>query len=65
MRYSEGEIVNGRLVEKNIKIINSSSLTCDCWLVQIKGLEACKTCDIKDTKKCGGGMTLKQLKKKK
>ena len=45
-----------------IKIINQSDLTSDCWTVQAWGLEACKTCEFKDTKDCGGGKSLEKLK---
>ena len=36
------------------KVINSNDLTADCWMIQFKGLEACKECEFKDTPDCGG-----------
>jgi len=46
----------------NTKVIDQSKLTSDCWLVQFNGLAACETCEVKGTKECGGGETLKALK---
>lgn len=37
-----------------IKVINSSALACECWLVQTWGLDACFDCEYLDTDKCGG-----------
>jgi hypothetical protein len=64
MVYSEAKLVNGQIVTTNTKIINQSKLTSDCWLIQFNGLSACKKCELKGTKDCGGGKTLKQLKKR-
>jgi hypothetical protein len=63
MQYSEAAIVNGQLVEKNVKIIDQSTLTYDCGMVQVSGLEACKACKYRGKKDCGGGKILKRLKK--
>jgi len=46
--------------------VYSGSITSpgDCWKVQIQKLDACINCQWKDTPECGGGNSLKQLKKK-
>jgi len=62
MIYQEGYLENGQLKFKNKKEINQSKLTSDCWMIQFKGLEACKNCEFKNTDECGGGETLKKLK---
>ncbi len=64
VRYSEAKLVNGKLVETNVKEINQSTLTSDCWLVQFNGLAACESCEIKNTGECGGGETLKRMQEK-
>ena len=64
MRYSEAAIENGQIVEKNVKIIDQSTLTSDCWMIQFNGLTACTACEFKDTDECGGGETLKRMKEK-
>jgi len=38
----------------NYILIDQKNLTAECWSVQFRGLEACKTCDVKDTSECGG-----------
>jgi hypothetical protein len=62
MVYSKMKLANGQLVPTMTKVINQSTLTSDCWLVQFEGLSKCKTCEAKGTKDCGGGETLKRLK---
>jgi hypothetical protein len=47
----------------NVKVIDQSTLTSDCWGIQFEGLSACAHCEYKNTKKCGGGNTLKKLRK--
>jgi hypothetical protein len=64
MLYQKAKIENGQIVPTFSKEIDQSTLTSDCWIVQFEGLNACKTCQYKNTKDCGGGETLKQLKKK-
>ena len=36
------------------RTVSQSNLSAECWLVQIQGLEYCKTCESKDTDECGG-----------
>jgi hypothetical protein len=64
MLYQTAAIENGKMVITSSKEIDQRSLTADCWLVQFQGLSACKTCQYKRKKNCGGGMTLKALRKK-
>ena len=63
MVYQQATIENGNLVIKTSKIIDQSTLTSDCWSVQFSGLDACKKCPEKGKRSCGGGQTLKRLKK--
>ncbi len=44
------------------KIIKQNQLTSECWNIQIWGLNACKDCEYKGTKNCGGKNILKKLK---
>ena len=41
--------------------VKQSDLTSDCWLIQIQGIEACKECEAKGTKDCGGINILAQM----
>ncbi len=47
----------------NIKVreIKQSSLTAECWLIQIYGPEHCRTCPAVDTDDCGGQDIRKRL----
>ena len=45
-----------------VKTIDQSKLTSDCWLIQIYGIEACKTCEVRGTDECGGKEILKRIK---
>jgi len=46
------------------KQVNQSSMTADCWLVQIWGTGegGCKGCEFKGTKDCGGQAILKAIR---
>lgn len=46
-----------------IKIIKSSELTSECWMIQIDGLDACKNCEFLNTDECGGQNIRKRLLK--
>jgi len=35
-------------------IVNTKFLTSECWMIQFMGLEACETCEDKDSNACGG-----------
>ena len=65
MKYLKLSYINGQVVETDVKEIDQSKLTSDCWLIQINGLQACSECEFRNTKDCGGGKTLKLLKKNK
>lgn len=67
MLYKEMKFGGGALVETMSIEVDQASLTSDCWMVQIKGLTACKTCALRGKRGpegCGGGggETLKRLK---
>ena len=34
--------------------VSQKELTSECWLVQMRGLEGCNTCEFVDTDECGG-----------
>jgi len=40
------------------KIINQKKLSAECWHVQVWGKEACKECQYRNTKECGGRQIL-------
>jgi hypothetical protein len=47
------------------KIVQQSQLTADCWSIQVWGIEACETCEFRDTRKCGGKSIIKKIKARK
>jgi hypothetical protein len=63
MLYQKAKVENGQLVITEIKVIDQSKLTNDCWLIQFDGLLACETCEVKDTPECGSQAIRKQLLK--
>ena len=62
MKYGKLKLVGGKLVETDVKEIDQSQLTSDCWIVQFNGFSACDKCELKGKKNCGGGETLKKMK---
>jgi hypothetical protein len=64
MLYIKADVKDGKIVPKETKVIDQSKLSSDCWLIQFDGLNACKTCEARSTQDCGGGETLKKMKKK-
>ena len=48
-----------------IKTVNQSHLSSECWLVQIWGLKSCEDCEVKGTTNCGGQNIVKTHKNKK
>uniref|UniRef100_A0A6M3K4U1 Uncharacterized protein n=1 Tax=viral metagenome TaxID=1070528 RepID=A0A6M3K4U1_9ZZZZ len=62
MEYAKVRIVDGQPVKLSSKIIDQSTLTADCWLVQFEGLAACSTCEVRNTPDCGGGVTLDNMR---
>lgn len=59
------EVIKSNLKTVETKIIKQADLTGECWLVQFRGLEACKTCEFKGTDQCGGKEIRKTLKNEK
>jgi hypothetical protein len=58
----EGKMYEEQLKTAKIKVIKQSDLTSDCWLIQMfDGLNACDSCEARDTEDCGGGDTLARL----
>lgn len=49
------------IIEKEIP---QNTLSAECWLVQINGLEACEDCELLNTEECGGQEIRKTLKNK-
>lgn len=62
MIYSKAKIENGRIVTTDTRVIDQSTLTADCWLIQFEGLAACESCKMSGTPECGGGDTLVRMK---
>lgn len=60
MLYQKAKIKNGKIVITESKQVDQSTLTAECWIVQIEGLGACEKCEFKDTEECGG----KEIRKK-
>jgi len=44
------------------KVIMQGALTSDCWPIQVWGPEACKGCEFRGTKNCGGKSIIKKIK---
>jgi len=44
------------------KRVLQSSLSNDCYSIQVWGTEACNTCEYKDTKECGGKAIIAKIK---
>jgi len=63
MLYQKAEIQDDKIVMTSIKEIAQSKLTAECWLIQFKGLEACKTCPALNTNDCGGQAIRKRMLK--
>lgn len=55
MIYAQGNVVKGKVVLTDKKIIDQKTLTADCFMIQIKGASACTTCEnLNKSRKCGG-----------
>ena len=37
-----------------VRVVSQEKLSSECWLIQIEGPDACKTCEARDTPECGG-----------
>ena len=64
MKYQTAEIENGSLVITSSIDLDQNKMTSDCWMIQFQGLSACVDCQLKGKKDCGGGQTLKTMKKR-
>lgn len=53
------------LNDVKVREIRQSSLTEECWGIQIWGPGKCETCEFKDTDECGGQEIRRKLKNKK
>lgn len=60
MLYAKGNVVNGKVILTEKKTIDQSKLTADCFMIQIKGAEACKTCENLNKPRICGGMALRE-----
>lgn len=45
--------------------IRQADMTSECWAVQFQGKDACKKCEFRGTKECGGKSIVKTGKNKK
>lgn len=45
--------------------IKQADMTSECWAVQFEGKDACKKCEFRGTKECGGKTIIKSGKNKK
>ena len=51
--------------EMNVKVVNQSKISEECWSVQIWGFSACTHCEYKGKKDCGGKSIRKTQKNSK
>jgi len=49
----------------NVKTINQSQLTSDCWMIQFWGSEACNKCEYLNKKDCSGKKIRRLIKQDK
>jgi len=47
-----------------VKMVKQGDMTADCFMIQLWGLSACETCEVKDTSECGGQEIRKDLLEK-
>lgn len=73
MIYATAKVVNGKVVLDNMQQVDTSKLSADCFMIQIKGAAACTDCEnLNKPRKCGGmrlrekyGVTAPVVKKRK
>ena len=46
-----------------VKTMKQSELTSECWLIQMWGINQCKTCEAFNTDECGGQKIREKLLK--
>ena len=63
VRYITTAIVEGKVVETGVYNKPQSELTGDCFPLQFMGLRECEGCKFAGKDECGGGETLKKLKR--
>jgi len=44
-----------------VKTVNQSDLTSECWIIQMFGIDECKTCEYFNTDECGGQEIRKRI----
>jgi hypothetical protein len=55
MMYATGKVVNGNVVLSDMQQVDQTTLTADCFLIQIRGSSACTDCEnLNKPRKCGG-----------
>lgn len=55
MIYATASVVNGKVVLDNMQQVDTSELSADCFMIQIKGAAACTDCEnLNKPRKCGG-----------
>jgi hypothetical protein len=55
MIYAKGIVINGNVVLSEQQTIDTSNLTSDCFMIQMKGASACTNCEyLNKPRKCGG-----------
>jgi hypothetical protein len=42
------------MIKKVAYTVKQSDLASECWIIQIRGLPACKKCEFLDTENCSG-----------
>ncbi len=47
------------------RMVKQANLSSECWTIQFWGLSACKECQYKGKRECGGKNIIKTLKNKK
>ena len=50
----EATQIDNNLQKANVKMVQQSKLSSECWSVQIWGQEHCKTCEFLNKRDCGG-----------
>lgn len=60
MIYAKANVENGNVALSDVKEIDQSKLTSDCFLIQINGAKACETCECLNKPKMCGGMKIRE-----
>jgi len=54
IRYGKAVLENGQISIVKARSIPQSQMSSECWLIQFRGPEACRTCEFKGKSSCGG-----------